>query len=411
MKYSILVALIASVGFASSAFSQGEPVIDQPVQATTVASSGTVQVQEQQVTPSGQNVYILNQAKQSPQITQDSQQSTLQQPTTSVQAAPLSASRAEQLRQARRNAELMTEQVVAEKLEESRIADEKRRVQKLIGTNLDSQPVQQVQPQVQAVQVEKKVISVDLKPTAVEGNTPLQVEKIEQKAVIIEDNKNSYAKEIKEESTVSSIRSELKADVKTKQNYSHQFFISTGLGLTEYDAVNVDSQIATSVSIGTIMSNKYIVEGMFAYSNHLVDRCGLGSCNSAGLNVFGIYDELDQYNFSGSAKFAPAFGRIRPHVGGLLSFTHRQYVEKNAFFNNYGRPRSAETDAFDIGVVTGVDIRLGKNLLIGGEYKYISNISSQASSSALRTQYRDLYGKPLEEFDYYTAQVVAKFLF
>ena len=54
-----------------------------------------------------------------------------QQPVTEVEASPLSESRAEMLRKARRQTEVQTEQKIVEKLEASRLADEKKRAKKL----------------------------------------------------------------------------------------------------------------------------------------------------------------------------------------------------------------------------------------------------------------------------------------
>ena len=55
------------------------------------------------------------------------------QPTTYVEASPLVESRAEQMRKQRQQAELNTEQRIVEKLEQSRLEDEKDRAARLFG--------------------------------------------------------------------------------------------------------------------------------------------------------------------------------------------------------------------------------------------------------------------------------------
>ena len=55
------------------------------------------------------------------------------QPTTVIEATPLTESRAEKMRRARQDTELQTEQKIVEKLEQSRIEDEKKRSDVLFG--------------------------------------------------------------------------------------------------------------------------------------------------------------------------------------------------------------------------------------------------------------------------------------
>ncbi|MBV2168346.1 MAG: hypothetical protein KUL82_06530, partial [Bdellovibrio sp.] len=98
---------------------------------------------------SGQPIYILNQA--TPTSTAQLQQSQIQkQPTTVIEASPLSESRAEQIRRARQDAELQTEQRIVEKLEQSRMEDEKKRAGVLFGDKFNQ--LDNGQQQQQAVQ-------------------------------------------------------------------------------------------------------------------------------------------------------------------------------------------------------------------------------------------------------------------
>ena len=62
----------------------------------------------------------------------------MKQPTTVIEASPLTESKAETIRKARQDAELATEQTIVEKLEMSRMEDEKRRAEVLFGDKFNS---------------------------------------------------------------------------------------------------------------------------------------------------------------------------------------------------------------------------------------------------------------------------------
>ena len=68
------------------------------------------------------------------------------QPTTVVEAPPASESKADSIRKQRQGQEVQTEQKIVEKLEDSRMQDEKSRADKLFGNKLDNQqPAAQTQ--------------------------------------------------------------------------------------------------------------------------------------------------------------------------------------------------------------------------------------------------------------------------
>ena len=70
---------------------------------------------------------------------QSSQQSSVQkQPITVVEASPLSASNADSIRKNRQEEEMRTETRIVEKLELSRMEDEKKRAQVLFGDKFDA---------------------------------------------------------------------------------------------------------------------------------------------------------------------------------------------------------------------------------------------------------------------------------
>ncbi len=374
MRYSLLF-IVSGMLFSGSSFAQsGEIVVDQELQQEVARESGMQEVVAQQMP--AKKVLILSRTSNTTQ----------QQPVTNVEATPLTESRAAQLRRARQDAEISTEQKIVEKLEQSRLEDEKRRSQVLFGSKkLEQTPVQQeIIAAPQAVQV-----------------MPVAQEKEDTSA---EDMENMKA------DIMSSVRAELSEKEETKESTS-QMYISGSIGTAEYqDAINVESNESMGIAVGSRIDDKYIVEGSFLYSNHYVDDA------SSGISRSFVYDELDQYNLIAAIKYAPKFGRISPQIGALVSYTRRKYAEVN-YSNTYIGQNNlisseSTTDSFDVGISAGFDIQLGESFIVGAEYKYMSNLNTKSDSRFLDDYYSfNNVGAPLEEFDYYTFAIVGKILF
>jgi opacity protein-like surface antigen len=159
--------------------------------------------------------------------------------------------------------------------------------------------------------------------------------------------------------------------------------------------------------VGTYLSSDFTVDGSFTYSNFYIDRTHWR---------FGqpVYDELDQYNITAAVKYAPILGAgFSPQVGIIGGYTQRNYNEQVYCGTACaGISSSAESSAFDFGFVAGLDIRIGKSFVIGGEYRYMTNLTYKTDSPYLGPAYRAAtIGKPLEEFDYSTFAIVGKILF
>ena len=104
---------------------------------------------------SNRNANVVNQTVVVPQT------SVQTQPTTFIEASPLSDSKADYIRKNRQDEEMKTETRIVEKLEQSRMEDEKRRAAALFGDKFDSmqnqspaQPAVQMAPAPQHVQPE-----------------------------------------------------------------------------------------------------------------------------------------------------------------------------------------------------------------------------------------------------------------
>ena len=376
MRYVVLVVSFASFICLSTYAQSGDIIIESDLQEEILRESGGYQeVVEVPSQPTlTRKVLILNRSN----VVQ-------QQPITNVEATPLTDSRAAQLRRSREDAEIATEQKIVEKLEQSRLEDEKARVLRLFGDKIET-PQQST-------------------PTELVPSSP-QVQVISQEPVEQEASLEDVKNEI-----IHSVREELRAEEAIKEESKNESYVSAFVGMATYqDAINVESNEALGFSMGTRLQDKYIVEGSFIYSNHYVDQIGRNYTNTF------VYDDLDQYNFIAAIKYAPKFGRISPQVGALISYTHRQYNEVNdssRFLNQSSYiSEESETDAFDMGFSLGMDIDLGENFVIGAEYRYFTNLTSKSQSRFLNDYYSsNNTGTPLEEFDYYSFAIVGKILF
>jgi hypothetical protein len=121
MKFTTLVALVAIVSMAGKANAQGDGALRRVAQNDEATKEVNININTNANT---------NSAAQA-------QQQAVQQPTTVVEASPVVESKAEVLRKQRQNAELATEQKIVEKLEDSRLQEEKARADRLFGDRLD----------------------------------------------------------------------------------------------------------------------------------------------------------------------------------------------------------------------------------------------------------------------------------
>lgn len=360
-----------------------------------------VEVEEDYYPPESQRVIINNNSRADLNSYQGTRTDVQQQPITYVEASPLADSRAEQIRKARQNAEVNTEQKIVEKLEHSRLQDEKRRAERLFGDRWGENEPQQApaypQPaaQTQVQQVVPSVVTV-AEPKPVET---VQVDLGNKTKAEVHDNYDY-----------------------DKDDFINSLYISGGLGMAEYsDVDNIQGNMATGFSVGSIVSENLMVEGAFVYSNYYIDE--YWSPN--------FFKEMDQYNFSLSAKAYLPAGRLRPYVGAVGSYVHRKYADRtfdNSYgYNSYGNHSQSSgqttTNAFDLGLTAGLDFDLTDSFAIGSGFTYMTNVINKSENFL-----RDYYGQggyggyrsynsappntePVEELDYYMFTVSGKLRF
>ncbi|MCM2281889.1 MAG: porin family protein [Bdellovibrionaceae bacterium] len=342
------------------------------------ATNSVVEVEAAPVVEQRQPIYILNNQRQAVQ----------EQPTTLVEAAPLAESRAEAMRKKRQGLEVNTEQKIVEKLEEARMEDEKARAERLFGNGFGSGRAEPAAPAY--VQPVPEPIPVVVAPPApVQAVAPVVVEKEEEKIDVRSEIKAAMA-ELNES-----------VDKKDKQTY----FIGGVVGLAEYpDAVNVKGNVATGITVGMTTVERIVVEGSFLYSDYAVDD----------YSSYYPWKDLTQYNFAAAVKYQLLPGKFRPFAGGVVGCTYRKATERIANYAGYGTQTNNEgtSNAFDLGVAAGLDLQLTDSFAIGGEFRYLTNVSYRRDES-IATPYSAAFSghTPIEELDYYTVTFGGKFTF
>ncbi|MBT4762503.1 MAG: porin family protein [Bdellovibrionaceae bacterium] len=298
------------------------------------------------------------------------------QPTTYVEASPLEESQAERLRRARQDAEIGTERKIVEKLEASRLADERKRADKLFGNQMNNLSTQQPAPQ--PVQQTQQVQQVPMVQIVAE---PSDYEK--------ENN------EMKDE-IVSAVRAEIKASQEDEMEavVEDTYYVTGLVGSSEYPgATDVKSNSSTGILVGVETGDNLIIEGGFIYSSYYLDQ------------YYSYYRDLDQYNFTVGAKYSFLKGRVSPTVGALVSYTTRSYDK--VYRNDYRYDDKEKTTAFDVGFSAGVDLKVSDGFAVGVDFKYFTNVTQKTSDN-----YWNSDGNyKVEDFDYYVFNINGKIFF
>jgi len=326
-----------------------------------------------------QPIYILNQA--TPTSNATAQASQIQkQPVALIESTPLVESKAELMRKSRQDAEVQTEQKIVEKLEASRLEDERRRADVLFGNKFD----QMQQPAAQAV-VQAPVV-VQAAPVV----TPLEP-------------KDNIRDVVREE--LASSKNSMKMEEVAEPAPVEVRYFSGIAGIGDYpDVKNVRGNYALGAAFGT-KYDALIVEGSFLYSNYTVEKI---DCNCTTYNPYPTLVDANQYQAGVAAKYQLLSGLVRPVLGGLVSYSYRKYDWKNVYtyspYNNWGS--TSDSHAIDLGVTAGVDLELSKKFALGFEYRYMFNLSSRVDNQSIVTGPQ--YGTPIEKLSYYTMAIAAK---
>lgn len=392
----------AQAAFESELDNELSAVSSQPQEAQSAPTAAAIAPSG---SANGQPIYILNQATPTAnaQLQQTQTQTDTQaqvavqkQPQVDVVSSPLSKSKAEQIRDARQQAEVETENKIVEKLEASRMEDERKRADALFGKPFENlsnqpqaQPVQQPAPQpipVQPVQVVQPVVTPAPAPTPA----------LDREAVR-EEIQAAMA---------------MKAEIEAEQEPEaiEQKYFSANVGIGDYtDVRNVRGNYLLGASFGTKFDDTYAIEGSFIYSDYSVEPIFGGQWYPWGY-VPRLVD-TKQYSGAVTVKYFFLNGVIKPVIGGTAQYSYRTFGWSNDPYTGYGSSSdAASSHAIDLGAVVGADLNFNKKWTIGFEYKYMFNLASRVNNdrqSMFLTQ-PEVFGKPIEKLSYSMMSLVLR---
>lgn len=373
------------------------------VNAAPIAANSTESGQgTYQVAPQSTSAQTTAPAVSAPTMTNVAPVTVVKQPTVSIEATPLQESRADLLRRSRQEAEVGTEQKIVEKLESSRLEDEKRRGDVLFGdkfNQLGNQNTQQViVPQQQYQPVYQPVQQAPV----------VQEQVIAPKKYVEPEDKMLDEEMVKAEVAASIAAYDAEKNAKPKsKNY-----LSGGVGVGEYlNAVNVKNNYNLTFAIGSKVADHVLVEGNFSYGNYQVEqRPGYNYWNNSGYGYWPTITDMDQYSLGATAKYQLFNGVFRPVFGGTVAYTYRTFSDSQFGMSN----NDAQSHALDAGLVAGADLELSEDFALGLEFKYMFlNLLNRNQNRFSRGFSQSVYGNetPIERLQQMTISVVGRATF
>jgi hypothetical protein len=359
------LTMLTVVSFLANAGAQEAQVVQ--------AQSSSAQVPVATVTPaqganSNQVIVISeSQAKQ--------EQKAIAQPTTVVEAAPLSLSKADEMRTARQRAEIETEQKIVEKLEASRLQDEQTRAERVLGAGAQVK-AQEVKTEVQqAAPALPQIIVVTPSQLA-----PVQAAPAAQSTVQAAPVQQAQASE-----AIAPIQETAKVDIKDLVKADaliRRYSMGINVGNVSYDAFNVSDEVGAGLDFGWHFDRNISAEFGFMFSRHYIE------------DTFFSFQQMDQYNFTAGIRYAFLNHKISPVVGALGSYTWRDYTRPYTM-----NVRNSNSDAFDVGLLLGLQIEATRKVALAIDYRMMMNLTTNYSNPALN---RPLFGAalPVEELNY-----------
>jgi hypothetical protein len=302
------------------------------------------------------------------------QQSVQKQPLTTVEASPLSDSRADNIRKNRQDEEMRTESRIVEKLEQSRMEDEKKRAAVLFGDKFESLQNGQQPAAIQPVQA-----------------PPSQ---IQPQPIVIQQNETLTRDAVREE-----VRAALTDDMTAVTPVVQQKYFAGIAGIAQYpDIKAIQGNYSLGAAFGTRF-DYFMVEGAFLFSNYSILGAKYLTQNNA---VFAADFEMNQYQGLLAAKYQLLGGFVRPILGGLVSYSYRNYSATTPTTYGAAGTEFGTSHAIDLGVIAGVDLEFTEKMSIGVDMKYMFNMSSRIDGSSVA-------GAALpEKSQYYITGLVAR---
>lgn len=265
------------------------------------------------------------------------------QPVVHVEDTSVEESTAVKMRKRREEAEVRTEQKIAENLEKARLADEKSRAKRIFGNKI--QPANTQATPDPAVQ-----------PLAPQNNSRL----------------NAI------ENSLSNIKTNLFNQEFDKIEQDSGKYVGLDLGTGKYviegSRRNVTTKSAFGISTGMrVEDNPFItLEGHFLFSQHLYDSYRAGQHN----DVYEPFSQVNQYNAGLALKYDIIPFIITPRLGASIDYTFRQYSRGNV--QNEDVFKKLDTHSIEVALIAGGYIQVSKNLGIEISYRQMMNVSTSA---------------------------------
>lgn len=334
---------------------EGTPVVaEAPVAAAVAAPSVTVNTQVNSL--SAPMVENTTPAPAAISTAPAAQPTVHTSPTSTIEAAPLAPSRADQLRKARQDVEMQTEQAIVEQLEATRLENEKKRSDSLLKKISGAD-----EPAPQSVQVVPAAAPIEAAPA--------------------------------QNAEINQLKQDLSALKEQQNKPKDEHYFSFGVGMPNYQNVyNMKADASVGLGWGVKSPNNVIFEGSIYYSLLRIERP-----TTAPIGLFPEIDNVDQYNGTAAVKYAFFGGKIRPLIGALASYTYREYSCGQFYICN-GRSRS---HALDVGGLVGGEVQVSDTFSIGVEYQLLRNMSYRTEAAIQPSMFYAMYptGR-IEDKDY-----------
>lgn len=271
------------------------------------------------------------------------------QPVVHVEDTSVEDSTAVKMRKRREEAEVRTEQKIAESLEKARLADEQRRAERLFGNK--------IQP---AHTTTKPPVA---KPPAIQ----------------LAPQNNQRLNAI--ENSLSEIKTNLFNQEFDKLQQDSGKYVGLDLGTGKYvdsvDGNDVTTQYVFGISTGMrVEDNPFItLEGHFLFSQHSYKGSNFDSSDS-------YFPQVNQYNGGLSLKYDIVPFIITPRLGASIDYTFRQYYMESSSSGDNNTADKLDTHSVEVALMGGGYIQISKNLGIEVSYRQMMNVSTSARNNS-----------------------------
>lgn len=397
-NYSIL--LIFALGMSVTSYAQVQTqnlAADVDAELDRMYQSQTVQKAQQPSQPLvNQTIVVPQQVQQS--SAQTTAQNTVQsQPTTVIEASPLTNSTAEAIRKVRQEEEMRTESKIVEKLERSRMEDEKRRAQILFGEKFNN-----LQDSTATSTTTTTTTTVAPTPVVVQPVTQPIVQPIVQPVVV--EHTSPAQDSLSRDAVREEIRAALDSEKMLEEAKPYQTtYIAAMAGFGFYTgADNVKGKSVLGAAIGARFNEALMLEGAFIASDYEVDAY------TYDINGFYMgYQAIDMKQYTGmfSGKYQLMSGVVRPVVGAFASYSYRDY--KLA----YSGTETGNSHALDVGLIGGVDFEINPRFSVGLDVKYMLWNAYNKVTEKFWGGYWGQIGEKLEKKSYVNAGLNVRLTF